>query len=400
MGVVRHLIQNRIRFILVTTSLKPRSSLFNNLLFFYTALNSFSRRIVNYGSRVNRLWTLIIMSGSLVCAPPVIADSYRYRDANRMVHYMDNQAFKIKVLPASGKEHAHNRNGVLTRIDKQAGEHYIWMLNRMNVPVTVTLQFSNQKNLLIPATLQQPLLLPSAGETLIGKVAAKQAGDWDYQYRFSYLYGDQQAQAVQPLSVVSKAPASNYFPASQVRSLQNSSANLSQRSTRSQGHYYGAAHDLASPVIGSYRIAQGFNGDFSHNKPATRYALDLALPSGTPLYASRAGVVMAAVDHHVGGGLAAKYRGKANHLRIRHSDGTMTLYAHLATGSIRVTKGDKVHVGQAIAASGNTGYTSGPHLHLALQVNKAGVIESIPFTLQGSQPVAGIWLTGRAWGAQ
>jgi murein DD-endopeptidase MepM/ murein hydrolase activator NlpD len=158
--------------------------------------------------------------------------------------------------------------------------------------------------------------------------------------------------------------------------------------------------DLAPPVLGRYRISQGFNGEFSHNKLSNRYALDIALPIGTPLYATRDGVVMAAVDNHVGGGLQAKYRGKANHLRLRHADGTMTLYAHLQTGSLRVKEGDKVKTGQRVAASGHTGYSSGPHLHLALQVDNQGRRESVPFTLQGSYPVAGRWLLADEWGAE
>ncbi|ART81142.1 hypothetical protein CBP12_07590 [Oceanisphaera avium] len=348
---------------------------------------------------------IVCLWGLLIVVQPAQAERYRYHDANRMVHYLDNHTFKIKPLPESGEEHAHNRNGVLMRIEERADGHYIWMLNRLNVAITLVPQFTQQHNVAIPVALQQALLLPASAETLIGKLAPKQAGDWHYQYGFSYLYGDQPAQNIQATvpnvhepSVIEKTAA--YFPPSQAPSLQNSSLNLSYRATQQRHVYYKSAHDLAAPVIGSYLIAQGFNGDFSHNKPATRYALDLALPVGTPLYASRAGVVVAAVDHHQGGGLDEKFRGKANHLRIRHSDGTVALYAHLKTGSIRVAKGEQVRLGQAIAASGNTGYTSGAHLHLALQVNKSGVMESIPFTLQGSQPIAGVWLTGNAWGAQ
>ncbi|MCT7655023.1 hypothetical protein MBH78_10570 [Oceanimonas sp. NS1] len=61
------------------------------------------------------------------------------------------------------------------------------------------------------------------------------------------------------------------------------------------------AVNMSPPVSGTFRISQGFNGDFSHNKASNRYALDIALPVGTPLLATADGVVVAAVDHHVGG---------------------------------------------------------------------------------------------------
>ena len=340
---------------------------------------------------------------AVLCTWPstVLADSYRYRDGNGMAHYTDNQGFSVKALPSSGHEHPLNRDGVLTRVVEQADGHYLFMLNRLTTPVTLQLQFSDTHNARIPSSLNQALLLAAQTETLIGKVSAKEAGAWRYHYDFSYQYGHQAHASLitAPVLAVGSQPVLSqgahktlaYFP----------SAPLKKSAARAYGPpYVGAKQDLASPVMGRYRIAQGFNGAFSHNKPANRYALDIALAVGTPLYASRAGVVVAAVDHHVGGGLSPEYRGKANYLRVRHSDGSMTLYAHLQTASLLVAKGEQVRLGQGIAASGNTGYTSGPHLHLALQVSRQGQIESIPFTLQGSQPLAGLWLTGAAWGAE
>lgn len=351
---------------------------------------------------VSSLFSLLLFWPSVIQA-----DNYRYRDINGMGHYMDHQQFIVKPLPASGKEHALNRDGVLMRVLEQGDEHYLLVLNRLDTLVTLKLEFSQTHNLAIPAQLEQAVLLPAKTETLIGKLTPQTAGDWRYKYDFSYQYGNQQADTGQLTTVSSAIVAeigqqktAEYFPASNVRSRQNSASRKVQYASSTGVPYQGAKHDLASPVVGAYRIAQGFNGAFSHNHVANRYALDIALPVGTPLYASRAGVVVAAVDYHVGGGLDAKYRGKANHLRVRHSDGSMTLYAHLHTGSLRVAKGEQIRLGQPIAASGNTGYTSGPHLHLALQVDQGGQRQSVPFTLQGSQPLAGLWLTGPAWGAE
>ncbi|MGB5854922.1 MAG: M23 family metallopeptidase [Oceanisphaera sp.] len=331
-----------------------------------------------------RIWFSVGGLGSLLlCSLPAQADVYRYLDANGMVHYTDNQNYAVKTLPTNGKEHSFNRDGVLVRVVEKPDGHYFFALNRLLSAVDLTFRFSQQHNLVIPQQMQQILTLPAKKESFIGKLSAQGRGDWRYHYDFSY--GGEPSTPVQ-------AATSSKFNARQIK-LPADFAN-----NKRVGSYFSAHHDLASPIVGRYRIAQGFNGDFSHNKLSNRYALDIALPVGTALYATRDGVVMAAVDSHVGGGLAPQYRGKSNHLRLRHADGSMTLYAHLQTGSLRVRKGDRVKVGQRVAASGNTGYSSGPHLHLALQIVKAGRNESIPFTLQGSQPVAGLWLSGTAWG--
>lgn len=309
------------------------------------------------------------------------ADIYRYHDANGMVHYIDNQRYTPKPLPASGQEQAFNRDGVLVRVVEKPDGHYFFVLNRLTTAVDLTFHFSRQHNVTIPLSMQQVLTLPATEELYVGKLSAQTAGEWRYHHDFSYRSGggtslrDTIALDARTISLPDDVANDNRVAA-----------------------YFSAYHDLASPVAGRYRITQGFNGGFSHNRLSNRYALDIALPVGTPLYATRDGVVMAAVDTHIGGGLTQQYRGKSNHLRLRHADGTMTLYAHLQAGSLRVRRGDRVKVGQRVAASGDTGYSSGPHLHLALQIDKAGRRESIPFTLQGSQPIAGLWLLGSALG--
>mgnify|MGYP003553134487 FL=1 len=53
--------------------------------------------------------------------------------------------------------------------------------------------------------------------------------------------------------------------------------------------------------------------------------------------------------------------GYGTHIRIRHSDGSMTIYGHLTKSY--VSKGDRVKAGQRIGLTGNTGFSSGPHLH-------------------------------------
>ncbi|MBO1518319.1 peptidoglycan DD-metalloendopeptidase family protein [Oceanisphaera pacifica] len=341
--------------------------------------------------------SLLWICGGLLGSQYAQADLYRYHDANGMVHYSDNQSYHVKPLPINGQEHRLHRDGVLMRVVKKADGHYLFVLNRLTQPVDLRLRLQAQQNVQVPPQLRQVLRIPATQELFIGKLSPKDEGDWHYDKEFDYhnvanLVENNVENNAQNKAENSAANASTQFDARQISLPDDFVSHINPKP------YFSDHPNLASPVKGRYRIAQGFNGDFSHNKPSNRYALDIALPMGTPLYAARSGVVTAAVDTYVGGGLTANYRGKANYLRIRHDDGTMTLYAHLQTGSLRVRKGERVKVGQRVAASGNTGYSSGPHLHLALQMINAGRKESIPFTLQGSQPKTGLWLASSAMG--
>ncbi|OIN07371.1 peptidoglycan DD-metalloendopeptidase family protein [Oceanisphaera psychrotolerans] len=332
------------------------------------------------------LW-ICLLGTSLLWPWSSQADIYRYRDANGVVHYTDNRLHTVKHSNSRWDQDAVNRDAVLVRVVEKKDGHYFFALNRLPTHTELTFRFSREHNVAIPEQMQQVISLPSREEKFVGKLTAKEAGSWRYDYGFAYS-------------------SSELRPAASARKVQKIAGSTLVRASTpylnplSLPPALSETIDLASPVLGRYRVSQGFNGEFSHNKPSNRYALDIALPIGTPLYATRDGVVMAAVDHHVGGGLQAKYRGKANHLRLRHADGTMTLYAHLQTGSLRVKEGDRVKAGQRVAASGHTGYSSGPHLHLALQVDNQGRRESVPFTLQGSYPVAGRWLLADEWGAE
>jgi murein DD-endopeptidase MepM/ murein hydrolase activator NlpD len=133
-----------------------------------------------------------------------------------------------------------------------------------------------------------------------------------------------------------------------------------------------------------WRIDQGFGGRFSHAEPQSRYAIDLAVDEGTPVLAARAGIVMQVEDDFEGAGLdREKFVDRANHVRLLHEDGTMTVYAHLAPESVMVSQGQRVRSGQRLGSSGNTGFSTGPHLHFAVQVNRGMDLVSIPFELEG-----------------
>ena len=78
-----------------------------------------------------------------------------------------------------------------------------------------------------------------------------------------------------------------------------------------------------------------------------------------------------------------KYGGRANFIRIVHDDGSMAVYAHLKPEGVQVRTGQRVRKGQRIGLSGNTGFSTAPHLHFVLQVNAGMRLQSIPFRMFG-----------------
>ncbi len=142
--------------------------------------------------------------------------------------------------------------------------------------------------------------------------------------------------------------------------------------------------DYLPPLQGPARIDQGFDGSFSHGDVQNRHALDFAAEIGTPVYAARAGTVMQVEAGFRASGLASgDGRARANFIRILHDDGSMALYAHLAVDGVLVRVGQEVTASQRIGLSGNTGFSTGPHLHFAVQVNRGMQLMSIPFRMRG-----------------
>jgi murein DD-endopeptidase MepM/ murein hydrolase activator NlpD len=90
--------------------------------------------------------------------------------------------------------------------------------------------------------------------------------------------------------------------------------------------------------------------------------LDIAVPTGTPVLAADDGMVV-----------SADWSGNYGELiEIDHGGGKRTTwYAHLS--SFAVSVGDTVHKGQVIGYSGDTGYSTGPHLHYEVHENGEAV---------------------------
>jgi len=107
------------------------------------------------------------------------------------------------------------------------------------------------------------------------------------------------------------------------------------------------------PVTGEKRMHKG---------------VDFAAPTGTPIFAAADGVVTEAGWTNGGYG---------NIVELRHSDGSVTLYAH--TNRVYVSKGQVVNRGQAIAEVGTTGRSTGPHLHFEVQPDGKNAVDPMDY---------------------
>jgi murein DD-endopeptidase MepM/ murein hydrolase activator NlpD len=125
------------------------------------------------------------------------------------------------------------------------------------------------------------------------------------------------------------------------------------------------------------KIGQGFHGKthkiWQEDKEDFSFSLDFILPEGTKIIASREGIV---TKVKVNGKLnysgkdpkkgEEAYRDHMNEIEIKHPDETFASYAHLKYKGSFVKKGDKVKQGQKIGLSGNTGWSSKPHLDFTI----------------------------------
>lgn len=92
-------------------------------------------------------------------------------------------------------------------------------------------------------------------------------------------------------------------------------------------------------------------------KETTHLGIDVAAPTGTPVYATADGVVLKAGDENGWGGLIV----------IEHENGYSSFCAHL--NEIEIEGGAKVQKGEVIGRAGNTGQSTGPHLHYEVRLD-------------------------------
>ena len=111
------------------------------------------------------------------------------------------------------------------------------------------------------------------------------------------------------------------------------------------------------PTRGFGPMSSGFGQrvDPLHHHPSMHTGVDLPASEGTPIPAAKAGTVI----------FAGERGGYGNAVELQHDDGTTTLYAHAS--EVLVTRGQFVPEGAAVATVGQTGRSTGPHLHLEVR---------------------------------
>ncbi|MDH1588129.1 peptidoglycan DD-metalloendopeptidase family protein [Stutzerimonas stutzeri] len=282
---------------------------------------------------------LLLLGLPLLASPALALTIYKYTDANGVVTYSDQAAPGAQVFVF--------RDRMVEKLDTQvkletrkhdAGETLL-VRNDLFAPVDIELKLENVENAVGAPTKPIRWVLPPRSQIRLATLAPRDASKpLKYTPKLRHALGDPRL-----------IPKPYKYP-------------LPWRG-------------------GPFRLTQGANGQYSHFTPKGRYAVDIAMPEGTPIVAARGGMVVKIENEQSGRG----NNPAGNFVRIMHDDGTMGVYLHLMKGSVAVREGQRVESGTRIARSGNTGNSTGPHLHFVVQRNVGLAIESIPFDF--SQPV-------------
>lgn len=136
---------------------------------------------------------------------------------------------------------------------------------------------------------------------------------------------------------------------------------------------------LPYPQDQSHLLIQSNNSPFTHNMPNSKYAFDFDMPPNSLVSAARGGTVGFIDVNNKKGGADENLMQQANKIIVCHDDGTIAVYAHLRYKGSLVTIGEAVYAGQIIGFSGNTGYSTTPHLHFVVLAGS----KSVPIQFKG-----------------
>ncbi len=204
--------------------------------------------------------------------------------------------------------------------------------------------------------------------------------------RNEYLEGSKQSKA----TLLAKTQADQQRYTTLVRTLQEEQKDIENEINNLESGKIGALdlgkipkyqNGLLAYPVRDVAITQGY-GMTSYAKKGAygggpHNGVDFAADTGTSVYAAMGGKVLAMGSMTKNG----KWYGYGRWIAIDHGNGLVTLYGHLSKQS--VSRGEKVDKGEKIGLSGNTGYSSGPHLHFS--VFSADSFEVVP-----SSKVSGI----------
>jgi hypothetical protein len=277
----------------------------------------------------------------LICATAEAKNIYKFQDEKGVWHFTDqvpeeSQDFDTVYMEREPEPRVH------MRMEGPDSSPVYILFNDFWGPVEVELSLVDQINVLAEPALPARFVVPGQTEKmLVGMGALDPGKGFQYRLQLESVPGKPMPDLVQGLVI-----------------------------------------DPPFPAGSSFYVSQGFNGTETHNTPDSTYAIDIVMPIGTTVVAARDGVIMdVEEDFNRSGSDLQEFADKANHVRILHDDGTMALYAHLDLASVEVQAGRRIRAGQPIARSGNTGFSTGPHLHFVIQQNVGMQMQSAPFRL-------------------
>ena len=114
---------------------------------------------------------------------------------------------------------------------------------------------------------------------------------------------------------------------------------------------------------GGYQLTSGFGMRWGSMHPGQ----DFAVPVGTPVKSMSTGTVI----------FAGWQGGYGNKVEIQYWDGTVSWFAH--NSRLLVRKGENVAPGEVVSLSGNTGHSTGPHVHVEIHPNDGSPVPPIPW---------------------